>query len=69
LNIIPFSSAIDACAKKGRWREALTLLEEVKTNNEKLSLDLKIYGATIDACAKAGKWKQAVLCDRRELKV
>ncbi|CAM9436794.1 unnamed protein product, partial [Choristocarpus tenellus] len=50
---ISFNAAIDACAKGGRWEQALDLLEEMVKH--RLFPSLVSYNSAMDACAKEGR--------------
>lgn len=47
-----------AVAWNGRWQEALTLLDEMRS--EGVAPDQFAFGAAVNACAKGGQWERAV---------
>lgn len=52
------TSAVHACGKAGRQREALTLLGRMREAG--LRADTVVYNAAIDACSVAADWKAAI---------
>ena len=56
-NVVSYSAAASACAKAGKWSQALALLREaVKT----VTPNVILYSAVIFACEKAAKWQHAL---------
>ena len=58
LTTVAVTSAIAACAAKGRADEALLLLEEMSSKH-RLTANICTYNSVLSACAKAGRWREA----------
>jgi len=52
-------AVIDACAKAGKWVEAVKLLNNMKIQ-DKAKLDVAVYIAVINACARASEVRAAL---------
>ena len=57
-DLVSYNTAMGACGKAGRWREALALLEELKVRS--LDPDAISYNAAAAACARAKEWELAL---------
>lgn len=53
-----FLSAISAISRSGRWKEALSIMKQMREDG--LNFDEFTYSAAISACGKAGNAKKAV---------
>ena len=58
-NVVSYSSAISACEKKGKWQEALHLLQFMQSKAVHPN-DITCNSA-ISACELAGKWQIALI--------
>jgi pentatricopeptide repeat protein len=56
---ISYNAVIGACASAGRWKEALTVLDECY-NEEGVEPNIYIYTNAIRACAKGGNTQKAL---------
>jgi len=57
-NEISYGAAISACAKVGRWQNAIGLLEEMPRRS--LTPDAISYNLAIKACAVAAQWQRGL---------
>lgn len=51
-------SAIAAVAKSGRYKEALSMMDQMKKDG--LKADVYTFSAAISACGKSGQWEKAI---------
>ena len=51
---------MSACAKAGKWKKALELLDEMETARPPVTPNTVCYSAVISAFATAGEWGRAV---------
>jgi pentatricopeptide repeat protein len=59
-NLVSFNSALDACAKEGKWSWALSLLDRMRGLPPSLQPNLISYNTAIDACARQGRSHEAL---------
>ncbi|CAM9939827.1 unnamed protein product [Scytosiphon promiscuus] len=60
LDVYCWSSAVDACGRAGKWREAVSLVEEMQTEEVGISPNVITYNAAITACRKGKQCDRAV---------
>eukprot|EP00752_Nemacystus_decipiens_P007447 g6656.t1 len=59
VDVVAYGAAIGACGRKGRWKEALEILREMKATDD-VSPNVICYSAAITACEKGGEWRKAL---------
>lgn len=57
-NVVCFNAAAHACAKRGKWQEALGLLEDMATAGVKPNVHT--FSAAVEACGIAGQWERSL---------
>ena len=69
-DLLTYTSLASACAKAGRWKESLALLDEIEQSHG-ISPDRIMYTSVIKACASEGRWREAmkVFATMRERKI
>lgn len=57
-DVVSFNTAMEACAKVGRWREGATLLHRMREVG--ITPDVRSYGGTFACLRAGGQWAQAL---------
>ncbi|KAG5178131.1 hypothetical protein JKP88DRAFT_350398 [Tribonema minus] len=58
IDVVAYTSAMDACAATGRWQEGIELLDEMRSKG--LQPNERTYRAAIAACGKGGQWQRVL---------
>lgn len=59
-DLLTYTSIITSSAKLGKWKESISLLDEITTKHG-IKPDRVIYTAVIKACSDSGRWKEAIM--------
>eukprot|EP00953_Heterococcus_sp_UTEX-ZZ885_P008007 4806-Heterococcus_DN1.PRE.1 len=58
LDIIVYTVALSACAKRGKWREAADLMQALR--REGLKPDAHVYSSLMSCYTRGGQWSSAL---------
>lgn len=58
-NVYSYSGVIEAFGHAGKWKEAVTLFNEM-VNKKNIPANVVVYTTTIEACASAGELEKAL---------
>ena len=58
-DLLTYTSVITSCSRLGRWKESISILEEVSAKHG-LKPDKVMYTAVIKVCSDSGRWQETI---------